>query len=1227
MAGTPRHHELIFITQHILCTVLPIFVACMLCVICSAAHAIKQQHILHLQHQLHHADRRLLQYHTAQSADREALLRFKAQLMQDSRGALSTWKEGPDEDVCSWYGITCTITSKRVVQLELQNSRLEGRDVDIASLLAALDKLKLLDLSGNQLHFADLTMQGTSSSCGSQLETLILANNLLEGIIPSNLSGACRSVQVLDLSHNNLTGTLPQSLFTDCGSLQQLDLSHNRLTGNVPYGISQCASLRELRLSSNSIAGQLPSDVITSCANDGLPCHSTSSSVLQVLDFSFNNLSGPIYDAIFRQCGSLTSLDLSSNSFTGDVPVSLDKCSSLQYLNLSNNRLENGIPPSLGNLSSIKVLDFSNNSLTGSVPEEVGYGACLTLVELDLSTNNLSGTIPPSFSSCAALQHLNLAGNKLSGGFPAEVVAHFRSLETLLLTFNVFTGPLPMAVLNLNTLKVLDLGSNKLSGRIPSPLCSPSSALEKLMLPNNEFVGEIPAALANCSKLKVLDFSFNHLHGEIPPEVGQLLHLESLSMWYNEFTGQIPRELGLLSKLRILILNNNFLSGPLPVELSNCTEMQWLLLSNNQLTGSIPAFIGSLQQLTMLEMGNNSLSGPIPAEIANASKFLWVDLNSNFLSGPIPAGIGRHANGPVDRLHGQAFAFIRNQGSGCRGLGTLLEFAGINPEALSPTPLMNSCNSSRLYAGDLLNDDPDLSSIQVLDLSYNRLEGRIPDDIGYLTALMMLSLGHNLLEGPIPASFMQLRTIGVLDLSYNKLEGGLWPLANCSFLVQIDVSYNNFSGPIPSTGQLSIAPPAGFEHNPGLCGEPLPPCARVSGDNSTSEKCSTSGAGGVCLNHNHFMVLPWANSIVMGILIAVALMCMLIVWGIMLRAKKRQKDTSELLSNLQLASCQYGNSKWNIGGEKEPLSINVATFERPLRKLTFAQLIEATNGFSQESLIGIGGFGEVYKAELKDGSIVAIKKLLQFSYQGDREFTAEMETLGKIKHRNLVPLLGYCKVGEERLLVYEYMEGGSLDDRLHGSDEAGMNQKLTWEQRKRIACGAARGLCFLHHEWPPHIIHRDIKSSNVLLDRNLEARVSDFGMARLISALDTHLSVSTLAGTPGYVPPEYYQSFRCTFKGDIYSFGVILLELLTGKRPTDKEFFEDTNLVGWVRALVCERRSSEVLDAWLQGDECNQCEMLQYLQIACDCVQDNPSRRPTMREVVFMLKGVTATLL
>lgn len=1158
--------------------------------------------------------------------DMQVLLEFKEQVQEDPHGIMTTWMPSINgsnaySGACSWNGVSCS-PSQRVVKLELRDADLKGPLM--LSTLVAMDMIELLDLSGNRFH-GDLTSEFSQYTpegrCGS-LHTINLANNYIYGTIPSNLL-ACGNIQHLDLSHNNLTGTFPSTFFLKCGSLELLDLSHNHLKGRLPDAISRCAHLKTLNLSFNLLSGELPSDILmTSC--DDQSCIMPSS--LQVLDLTSNNLSGLVSDAIFQECGGVVSINLSHNGFSGEVPSSIENCAALQELNLSNNRFVGSLPASFGGLKRIRTLDISTNHLTGVIEDELS-DSCSTLQHLHLSANNFSGTVPSSFGLCASLQTLDLAKNQLSGSFPGDVVRQLKGLEVLALAFNGFTGPLPAEVTNCSNLKVLDLSSNKLTGKILPQICPPSSSLEALLLSNNGFWGEVPSALGNCSRLKVLDLSFNQLDGAIPPELGSISGLESLLVWFNKLTGEIPKELGTLAHLKTLVLNNNFLSGAIPLELSNSSAMEWMCLSFNRLTGTIPAFIGAMQQLTLLELGNNSLSGHIPLELANATKFIWVDLNSNYLNGPIPSGLGRHPYGNVTRLHYE-FAFVRNLGYKCRGLGILLEFGGITQAALSSTTLRTSCNLTRLYVEDSLSGDSDFSSIQYLDLSYNMLEGNIPEDMGYLTALQMLSLGHNQLVGPIPASFGHLRSIGVLDLSYNKLEGGVWPLANCSFLVQVDVSNNNLSGNIPTTGQLSTAPIAGFLNNSGLCGEPLPPCG--SSSISSADHCKH----GACSTHERLGVLSWANSIVLSILIAVAFMCMLIIWGLMKRSKRagKHKDTA-----LQLASCQGINSStttWNIGGEREPLSINVATFERPLRKLTFAQLIEATNGFSQESLIGVGGFGEVYKAELQDGSTVAIKKLLQSSYQGDREFVAEMETLGKIKHKNLVPLLGYCKVGEERLLVYEYMHGGSLEDMLHGDDEA-KKEKLTWEKRKQIAKGAARGLAFLHHNCIPHIIHRDMKSSNVLLDKSLEARVSDFGMARLISALDTHLSVSTLAGTPGYVPPEYCQSFRCTTKGDVYSFGVVLLELLTGRRPTAdttttfQQQEVDTsciNLVGWVRSHVAAKRALHVLDARLIRAAADHLHMLQYLRLACDCVEDLPPRRPSMQHVLTMMKELEVGL-
>nr|CAD1824215.1 unnamed protein product [Ananas comosus var. bracteatus] len=366
----------------------------------------------------------------------------------------------------------------------------------------------------------------------------------------------------------------------------------------------------------------------------------------------------------------------------------------------------------------------------------------------------------------------------------------------------------------------------------------------------------------------------------------------------------------------------------------------------------------------------------------------------------------------------------------------------------------------------------------------------------------------------------------------------------------------------------------------------------------------------------------------MGLLIALFCIFGIIILAAESRKRRRKHDSNnnnpwDIYFDNSRSHSGTANTIWKLIGTKEALSINLSAFEKPLQQLTLADLLEATNNFHNDNLIGSGGFGDVYRALLKDGSFVAIKKLIHVSGQGDREFMAEMETIGKIKHRNLVPLLGYCRVGEERLLVYEYMKYGSLEDVLHNKRKVGV--KLDWAARRKIALGAARGLAFLHHSCIPHIIHRDMKSSNVLLDDNLEARVSDFGMARaMTNVMDTHLSVSTLTGTPGYVPPEYYQSLRCTTKGDVYSYGVLLLELLTGKRSTDASDFGDNNLVGWVKQHS-KLRISDVFDKeLLKADPSVELELLEHLKIACACLDDRPFRRPTMLKVLTMLKEIHA---
>lgn len=285
--------------------------------------------------------------------------------------------------------------------------------------------------------------------------------------------------------------------------------------------------------------------------------------------------------------------------------------------------------------------------------------------------------------------------------------------------------------------------------------------------------------------------------------------------------------------------------------------------------------------------------------------------------------------------------------------------------------------------------------------------------------------------------------------------------------------------------------------------------------------------------------------------------------------------------------------------------------------LKFADIVKATNNFHQENIIGCGGYGLVYKADLPDGSKLAIKKLHDEMCLMDREFTAEVEALSMAQHDNLVPLWGYGIQGESRFLMYPYMENGSLDDWLHNRDDDG-GSFLDWPTRLKIAQGASRGLSYIHDVCKPHIVHRDIKSSNILLDKEFKAYIADFGLSRLIFHNKTHVTTE-LVGTLGYIPPEYGQGWVATLRGDMYSFGVVLLELLTGRRPV-QICPRSKELVQWVQEMISKEKHIEVLDPTLQGAGHEE-QMLKVLEVACRCVNRNPSLRPAIQEVVSALSS------
>ncbi|KAF6145973.1 hypothetical protein GIB67_033332 [Kingdonia uniflora] len=1149
---------------------------------------------------------------SAEDSVAQLLLAFKSSSIQaDPYAFLATWNSQQPSTPCSWKGVICDQQGKLVVALNLTDAHLTGHlRLDLLLPLTNLKHLYLRDnfFSGHLM----TSLNKPSHPC--YFHTIDLSsNNFSDPLSPSSLLSLCDRLTYLNLSHNSI----PAATFTFGPSLTQLDLSRNRISD---CSISNCQNLNLLNLSHNNLVGKLP----TSSS-----CHNLSTldlsynlfsgevpplfpSLLNHLDLSHNNFTGKFSSFQFGECGNLTVLNLSYNGLSGtDFPPTLSNCHMLEILDVSHNVLQNDIPVLLGGFRNLKHLSLAKNQFSGEIPQELGDN-CGTLLELDLSGNKLSGGFPSTFTSCSSLQSLNLGNNNLSGDFLTTVVSTLSSLRYLYVPYNNITASsIPQSLTNCDQLQVLDLSSNGFTGTIPSWFCSSSSfSLQKILLPNNLLSGTVPPELGNCKNLRTLDLSFNTLSGYIPASVWELPNLSELVMWANNLTGQIPQSVCIKGgNLETLILNNNFITGTIPASLASCSNLIWVSLSSNKLTGEIPAGLGNLNNLAILQLGNNSLTGQIPTELGKCQSLIWLDLNSNGLWGSIPQDLSSQSGLITPGLvSGKQFVFVRNEGgTSCRGAGGLVEFEGIRIDRLASFPMVHSCPSTRIYTGLTVYSFVNNGTMIYLDLSYNSLTGRIPDTFGSMFFMQVLNLGHNRLSGIIPDSFGSLKEVGVLDLSHNNLEGYVpGSLGTLTFLSDLDVSNNNLTGPIPSAGQLTTFPSSRYENNSGLCGVPLPPCGSSSGIRP-KKKFNSHGRNS-----------PVATGVIIGIVLALCFILGLLL--ALYRMKKSQRKEDQRDKYIESLPTSSGGS-WKLSGVLEPLSINIATFEKPLRKLTFAHLLEATNGFSANSLIGSGGFGDVYKAQLKDGCVVAIKKLIHVMGQGEREFTAEMETIGKIKHRNLVPLLGYCRIGEERLLVYEYMKWGSLETVLHDRANGGTSSKLGWAARKRIAIGSARGLAFLHHSCIPHIIHRDMKSSNVLLDQNLEARVSDFGMARLMNALDTHLSVSTLAGTPGYVPPEYYQSFRCTTKGDVYSYGVILLELLSGKRPIDPSVFGDeNNLVGWAKQLHRDKRTSEILDPELIRQESGEVELYQYLKIAFECLDDRAFRRPTMIQVMTMFK-------
>ncbi|GMI88371.1 SOMATIC EMBRYOGENESIS RECEPTOR-LIKE KINASE 3, BRI1-associated receptor kinase [Hibiscus trionum] len=466
-----------------------------------------------------------------------------------------------------------------------------------------------------------------------------------------------------------------------------------------------------------------------------------------------------------------------------------------------------------------------------------------------------------------------------------------------------------------------------------------------------------------------------------------------------------------------------------------------------------------------------------------------------------------------------------------------------------------------LYANNISGTIPEdlgnLTNLVSLDLYVNALTGDIPTTLGKLTKLRFLRLNNNTLTGPIPGSLTTITSLQVLDLSNNKLVGDI-PV-NGSFTLFTPISFNN--------NRLNTPPPAPPPPIP-------PPTATSSGNSVIGFIAGGVAAGAALLFGAPLIVIAW--------------------W------RKRKP-----LDNF-----------FDVPAEEDP-EVHLGQ----LKRFSLRELQVATDYFSNENILGRGGFGKVYKGRLVDGSLVAVKRLKEERTQGgELQFQTEVELISMAVHRNLLRLRGFCMTPTERLLVYPFMVNGSVASCLRERTES--QTPLEWDTRKQIALGAARGLAYLHDHCDPKIIHRDVKAANILLDEEFEAVVGDFGLAKLMDYKDTHVTTA-VRGTIGHIPPEYLSTGKSSEKTDVFGYGVMLLELITGQRAFDLARLandDDVMLLDWVKGLLEERKLETLVDSDLDGNYID-AEVEHLIQVALLCTQGSPMERPKMAEVVRMLEG------